>query len=97
MLYSQVCKFSVGSYAYDILHLKFKPLDKNIKIEGKVLLDYTVSIQSLDDKDRIFLYEGTGSNYSIAGFQMVLTRHKLQYIIQYYVTSGLLVVVSWVK
>ena len=28
---------------------------------------------------------------------MVFMRHKLQYIIQYYITSGLLVVVSWVS
>ena len=47
-------------------------------------------------KDRIYFWEGTGTNYSLDGFEMVFTRHKLQYIIQYYITSGLLVVVSWV-
>ena len=71
--------------------------DDGLKIEGKVLLDYDVVINRLNKRDRIYFWEGTGTNFSIDGFGIVFTRHKLQYIIQYYITSGLLVVVSWVS
>ena len=71
--------------------------DDDLKIEGKILLDYDVVINRLSKKDRIYFWEGTGTNYSIDGFGIVFKRHKLQYIIQYYITSGLLVVVSWVS
>ena len=77
--------------------MKFKPIDNKLTVERKVLLDYDVCIQPLKERDRIYHWEGTKTNYSIAGFEMVLYRHKLQYIIQYYVTSGLLVVISWVS
>ena len=71
--------------------------DKDPQIEGKVLLDYDIEIHDLDQKDKIYYWEGTGSNYSLAGFELEFRRHKLQYIIQYYIPSGLFVVVSWVK
>ena len=70
--------------------------DKDPQIEGKVLLDYDIEIHDLDQKDKIYYWEGTGSNYSIAGFELEFRRYKLQYIIQYYIPSGLFVVVSWV-
>ena len=94
------CKFSVGSYAYDMRHIKFETYqrkDKDPKIEGKVLLDYDIEIHDLDQVDKIYYWEGTGSNYSLAGFELEFRRYKLQYIIQYYIPSGLFVVVSWVK
>ena len=77
--------------------MEFKFADKDVKLEGKALLDYDIRIQPLSERDRIYYWEGTGSNYSIAGFEMLLYRHKLRYIIQYYVTSGLLVLISWVN
>ena len=71
--------------------------DRDPQIEGKVLLDYDIEIHDLDQKDKIYYWEGTGSNYSLAGFELEFRRYKLQYIIQYYIPSGLFVVVSWVK
>ena len=70
--------------------------DDDLELERKVLLDYDIEIKRLSEENRIYFWEGTGTNYSLDGFEMVFTRHKLQYIIQYYITSGLLVVVSWV-
>ena len=35
--------------------------------------------------------------YSLAGFEMILTRHVSHYIITYYLPSGLFVVVSWIS
>ena len=34
-------------------------------------------------------------NYSVAGFRMVMERKVSQYVITYYLPSGLFVVVSW--
>ena len=34
---------------------------------------------------------------SLAGFEMILTRHVSHYIITYYLPSGLFVVVSWIS
>ena len=66
------------------------------KVSGDVILDYSVEIQPLKDADRIFYWAGTGANFSIAGMEVHLHRHKWTYIIQYYISSGLFVVVSWV-
>ena len=77
--------------------MKFKQIDHKLTLERKVLLDYDVRIQPLKERDGIYYWEGTKSNYSIAGFEMMLYRHKLQYIIQYYITSSLLVLSSWVS
>ena len=77
--------------------MMFVSSDDGLKLERKVLLDYDIHIQRLSKENRFYVWEGTGSNYSLDGFEMVFTRHKFQYIIQYYITSGLLVVVSWVS
>ena len=93
----QVCKLSIGSYGYNMHDIKFKTLMENEKIEGKILLDYDVEIKQLADLDTFYWWEGTGNNYSISGFEIHLHRIRSPYIIQYYVTSGLFVVVSWVS
>ena len=44
------------------------------------------------------MFEGGAlGNYSLAGFEMVLVRHVMHYIINYYLPSGLFVVVSWIS
>ena len=42
-------------------------------------------------------YMALGMNYSVAGFEMVLTRKISFYVVTYYLPSGLFVVVSWVS
>ena len=93
----QVCKLSIGSYAYDMRDIKFNILMEDEKIEGKILLDYNVEIKQLSGHDTFYWWEGTGSNFSVSGFEIHLHRIRMPYIIQYYVTSGLFVVVSWVR
>ncbi len=61
-----------------------------------IVLDYDIAISSLPDHDKIFV-GGPLGNYSLAGFEMVLTRHVMHYIINYYLPSGLFVVVSWIS
>ena len=53
-------------------------------------------IRSLPESDRVF-EGGALGNYSLAGFEMVLVRHVMHYIINYYLPSGLFVVVSWIS
>ena len=36
-------------------------------------------------------------NYSVTGFQLLLTRKMSFYIVTYYLPSGLFVVVSWIR
>ena len=36
-------------------------------------------------------------NYSVTGFQLVLTRKMSFYVVTYYLPSGLFVVVSWIR
>ena len=74
----------------------FKTIIKNLNIGGKAVLDYDVTIQHLDEKDQVYLWAGTGTNYSVAGLEMRLQRNTIKYIIQYYIPSGLFVIVSWV-
>jgi hypothetical protein len=61
-----------------------------------IVLDYDITINRLRDEDRIFVGGALG-NYSLAGFEMILRRHVSHYIINYYLPSGLFVVVSWIS
>ena len=91
----QVCKFRVGSYSHNINRMVFKTVvDKHII--GDVVLDYEVKIHPLQEEDSSFFWAATGNNFSVAGMEVHLHRHKLTYIIQYYISSGLFVIVSWV-
>merc|ERR1719192_79177 len=61
-----------------------------------IVLDYEIKIKQLAGPDRIFVGGALG-NYSLAGFEMILHRHISHYIINYYLPSGLFVVVSWIS
>ena len=91
----QVCKFRVGSYSHNINRMVFKTVVDNYII-GDVVLDYEVKIHPLQEEDSSFFWAATGNNFSVAGMEIHLHRHKLTYIIQYYISSGLFVMVSWV-
>ena len=69
------CKFQVGSSNYDDTRMTFS----NEKLlydpgAGNTILDYQVIINELKPADRIVVY-GEAGNYSIAGFEMTLTRN----------------------
>merc|ERR1712013_101043 len=61
-----------------------------------IILDYEIVIKNLKEQDRIF-EAGALGNFSLAGFEMILSRHVMSYIITYYLPSGLFVVVSWIS
>jgi hypothetical protein len=93
---NQVCLFHVGSYANGDSILKFS--HRTISYDESVrntILDYSVEIVPLDEKDKTFKWEGVG-NFSLSGFEMRLERNILKYVIIYYLPSGMFVIVSWV-
>jgi len=94
---TQVCKFQVGSYSYDMNRMVFDVSTLGyIQNTQSIILDYEISIKNLKKSDRIF-EAGALGNFSLAGFEMTLSRHVMSYIITYYLPSGLFVVVSWIS
>ena len=96
----QTCLFQIGDYSYDSRFVRYSTyvLDySNKKEERTVLLEYDISINPLKEKDTIYKWSTIGSNYSLAGFEITLKRHTKEFIIEYYLTSGLFVIVSWVR
>ena len=59
------------------------------------ILDYDIDIHPLNPEDTS--YAALGMNYSVAGFQLVLSRKASFYVVTYYLPSGLFVVVSWIS
>lgn len=59
------------------------------------ILDYDIEIHPLNPEDTS--YAALGMNYSVAGFQLVLSRKASFYVVTYYLPSGLFVVVSWIS
>ena len=92
-----VCDFKLGSSKMDSSKINFTlstlsfPLDEQIS-----LLDYTPDVQSLPDKKKLWTEYGNLTWYS-TGCEIRLTRNEKKYIINYYIPSGLLVLVSWVS
>jgi hypothetical protein len=52
-------------------------------------------VTPLRDESLIFIWLDI-ANYSRTGFEFVLKRNKLKYLVNYYLPSGLFVIVSWV-
>ena len=57
--------------------------------------DYSAEIIPLRQESLIFTWLDI-ANYSRTGFEFVLKRNKLKYLVNYYLPSGLFVIVSWV-
>ena len=88
--------FQVGSFNYGMEQIVFKNEfvpDKKDAI--KSILDYEINI--IDIKPEETHYMALGMNYSVAGFELILTRKMSFYIVTYYLPSGLFVVVSWIS
>ena len=92
----QVCTFQVGSFNYAINKMVFR--DEFIPVEKsslKSVLDYNIKIYPLRPEDTHF--QALNMNYSVAGFQLVLSRKISFYLITYCLPSGVFVVVSWIS
>jgi len=92
----QVCTFQVGSFNYDMNKLIFRDEFIPVKEEAvRSILDYDIDIHPLPLEEQT--YTALNMNYSVAGFQLVLSRKMSFYIVTYYLPSGLFVVVSWIS
>jgi hypothetical protein len=47
-----------------------------------------LEILPLEEEDKVLVFGETFGNFSISGFEMVLTRYVSTYIITYYLPSG---------
>ena len=86
----------MGSYSHDMKYMRFNTVlnyDESIR---RTVLDYELDIKPLKKEDLQWYWEGTKSNYSLAGFEMKFHRYVAKYLLQYYLPSGLFVVTSWV-
>ena len=88
--------FQVGSFNYGMDQMVFKnEFVPNEEDAIKSIIDYEIEI--FDIKPEETHYMALGMNYSVAGFELVLTRKMTFYIVTYYLPSGLFVVVSWIS
>ena len=84
----------MGSFNYDMSRMVFiNEFVPNEKDAIQSILDYGIEIRDLNYHDSHYM--ALGMNYSVAGFEMVLTRKISFYVVTYYLPSGLFVVVSW--
>ena len=51
------------------------------------ILDYSVEVRGLNEKDRILPFGDLG-DFSLTGVEIIFTRHKLKYMYMYYLPSG---------
>ena len=55
------------------------------------ILMIRIRLQALKPEDSFFEWTSINSNYSLTGYEMVLNRNSLKYIVNYYLPSGLFV------
>ena len=96
ILEMKVCKFTMASYAYGLDKMQYSTnLITYNDSERNTILDYSIDIIPLEEQDTIFHWLDI-ANYSVTGFQINLQRNTLKYLVNFYLPSGLFVVVSWV-
>merc|ERR1719245_1315339 len=71
---TQVCKFQVGSYSYNMEKMIFEVTHLGYSHTSRsIVLDYDIQISPLEDDNKVFV-GGPLGNYSLAGFEMILKR-----------------------
>ena len=92
-----VCDLKLGSSKMDSSKINYTLSSLSFHQDEQVsLLDYTPEVQSLPDFKKLWTEHGHLTWYS-TGCEIRLTRNVKKYIINYYIPSGLLVLVSWVS
>merc|ERR1711936_884360 len=92
---SHNCVFKLGSYSYNDKIMPFTTKTfgmKATKNSGSFSLKSDVDISALSENLIQFGFLG---NFSVAGFEMKISRRSQPYIVSYYLPSGLLVCLSW--
>ncbi len=91
------CKLQVGSYSFNEKLMKFNTRGVQYdRTKNYVVLDFTANIEPLQPEDHFYLNSKKTSNFSVAGFEVTLSRNRAKYILNYYFPSGMFVIVSWV-
>jgi len=90
------CKIRVGSYSYNSSRMDFitKSFGYNSKSRNSIGLTYDIWIKPLSKEDAVLDY---GTPFTLAGFEIVMSRYSTGYILTYYFPSGLLVLSSWIS
>ena len=92
----------VGSYGYDNTKIRFFT-DHLVQaaftsLEQNAILDYEVKLQKLNKVVQWDSFDFTSHlKFTNGGFELIMNRHRMKYIINQYLPSGLFVVVSWVQ
>ena len=96
----QFCLFQLGSFIHNDsvmnFHLKRLSIQNSTQFkQNPVVLDYDISIFDLSEENQNHQHPVYG-NYTLTGFEMKMQRKISKYIINYYIPSGIFVIVSWV-
>lgn len=93
----QICPVHIGSYAFDEKNMKFRNQVLNyddVINQRKIIHDYDIKVTPLNEEERTYVWLDIG-NFSLTGFKVQLTRNYMKYVFNYFLPSGLFVVVSW--
>ncbi|XP_023322339.1 gamma-aminobutyric acid receptor subunit delta [Eurytemora carolleeae] len=90
----QECMFRIGSYQYSTSKLLFSVTSlEQDKTRPNTLLDYS-KMDIISGADDLFVWKNIG-NYSVAGFRLKIKRRVFKFLVNYYLPSGMFVLVSW--
>ena len=90
----------VGDYDDTKIRMYTNDLNQNgfTTLEQNAILDYDIELRKISKVVTWDSFEFTKHmNFTNGGFELTMKRQKLKYIINYYLPSGLFVVVSWVE
>ena len=91
-LESQQCQVRVGSY-YSPIEVVNCTADFDYNHQFQPILQYSINIEPLPS--RYQTYKALGDYWATCGFNILLKRERLPIFFQVYLTSTLLVIVSW--
>ena len=95
----QICPLQIGSYGYNDSYMSYKLGRLTRDTQQRIaVLDYRIDIFNLSPEHQLMKgLEDPNSNFTLTGFMMELTRKRFSYVVNFYLPSGLFVVVSWVS
>ena len=95
---SHSCFFMMTSFKHEFNVLNFTLTEFDFDASTQVgRLDYMVEIESLPESMKLRKFKSNGRRFAYAGCVIKLKRYVQKYILNYFMPSGLLVLVSWVS
>ena len=95
---SHSCFFMMTSFKHEFNVLNFSLTEFDFDASTQVgRLDYMVEIESLPESMKLRKFKSNGRRFAYAGCAVKLKRYVQKYILNYFMPSGLLVLVSWVS